>query len=122
MTSITNPSGTLTDALIVELSDRISNKDKLRKFGITVLKIPENTIESAVTNNPRSIQSAAYDVLSLWQKQQTNRQEAFSSLQAALGGSELDDLANSLSRWVENLRNHVHVSSASKLFDFSVYI
>ena len=114
-TFILDSSGTLTDALIVELSDRISNKDKLRTFGINVLKIPEHTIESAVTNNPRSIQSAAYDVLSLWGKQQNNRQEAFSSLQAALGGSGLDDLADSLSRWVENLGNHLHVSRASKL-------
>ena len=112
---IVDLSGTPTDALIVELSDRISSKEKLRTFGITVLKLPEPKIEPAVTNNPRSIQSAAYDVLGIWTKQQNNREEACSNLHAALGGSELSDLVDSLSRWVENSRNNLIISSTSKL-------
>ena len=111
-TFIVDASGTLTDALIVELSDRISSKEKLRTFGMKILKLPEHKIESAVTNNPRSIQSAAYDVLSLWVKQQTNRKEAYSNLKVALGGSELGDLVD---RWIENSLNHSNISTASKL-------
>ena len=77
-----------------------------------ILKLPEHKIESAVTNNPRSIQSAAYDVLSLWVKQQNNRKEAYSNLKVALGGSELGDLVD---RWIENSLNHSNISTASKL-------
>ena len=114
-TFIVDASGTLSDALIVELSDRISTTEKLKKLCITVLELPRYTFESAVTNNPRSIQSAAYDVLSLWEKQQNNRKEAYSKLQAALGDSELSNLVDSLSRWMENSHNHVNLSNTSKL-------
>ena len=116
VTFVAEIQGTLTDALIVELSDRISAEEKLKKLCMTVLKLPRHKFESALSNNPRSIQSAAYDVLSLWEKQQNNRQEAYTAMQAALGGSEMEDLAECLSKWMENLPKHLNISNTRKYF------
>ena len=53
----------LTDAHVVRLSERIADKNELLRLGEVVLKLPDCTIRSAITNNQRSIQSAAHDVL-----------------------------------------------------------
>ena len=69
---------------------------ELMKLGVKVLNLPEYRYKSALTNNPRCIQFAAYDVLSHWLKQHNNRQVAYSRLQAALGPSKMVNLTDAL--------------------------
>ena len=92
---------TLTDALIVELSERVSTEKELRKLGVQVLKLPDYPVKTALTNNPRCIQSAAYDVLNLWSKQYRRRQDAYADLKTSLGMSRMDGLIDAFTQWVE---------------------
>ena len=110
----------LTDANVVQLSERIADKNELLRLGEVVLKLPDHRIRSALTNNPRSIQSAAYDVLSIWVRQQTNRKTAYSELQNSLINNEMSYLAKELTEQVGPKENLHGVSKASR-FSFNFF-
>ena len=63
----------------MEISKRITSRDKLMKFGIKVLKLPEHKLEAALQNHD-SIQGAVCESLFKWMDLQINGQEAYSLL------------------------------------------
>ena len=69
--------------MIWDLSQRIVSVDSLWKLG-RVLKLPHHDTQAAVTNHPRSIQMAAFTVLSTWRDGQLNQFTAYAALTAAL--------------------------------------
>ena len=85
---------------MLELSRRITSATELEDLGIMGLGLPENVIKTAVYDK-KEIQSAAYDVLSTWLKQQNNRREAYTTLHAGLKRAEMNQLAFLLKQWVE---------------------
>ena len=110
----------LTDANVVQLCERIADKNELLRLGEVVLKLPDHRIRSALTNNPGSIQSAAYDVLSIWVRQQRNRKTAYSELQNSLINNEMSYLAKELTEQVGPKENLHGVSKASR-FSFNFF-
>ena len=74
----------LEDIHLVELSSLITSPIDLRTLGIKGLKLPESTIQSALTDNPGAIQAAAYSVLSTWRKRYKDPVAAFNNLVTAL--------------------------------------
>ena len=94
--------GILTDKHLLWLSQRLTNYGNLRSLAYTGLKVNHHQIESAITNKPNDVQSAAYEILQTWQKQYQNREEAFSHLYSALRVSQLNMLAQELVEWGEN--------------------
>ena len=86
----------LTDEHIVRLSERISSKGEVRNLGLKVLKLSQPDIQSALTNNQKDIQSAAYEVLQKWFRQQDSGQQALSSLFESLRENEMNSLVTEL--------------------------
>ena len=74
----------LEDVHLVKLSSLITSPIDLRTLGIKGLKLPERTIQSALTDNPGAIQAAAYIVLSTWRKKYEDPVAAFNNLVTAL--------------------------------------
>ena len=83
------------------------------KLGVKVLNLPEYKCKSALTNNPRCIQSAAYDVLSIWLRQHSDRQEAYSRFQTALGPSKMNNLTDALEQWIQISENQPMMTRTS---------
>ena len=81
MADLTEP---LNEEHLVDLSRLIATRGALRTFGIEGLKLPPIIVDSALTNNPRDIQEAAYSVLSEWWKRQEDPVVAFRNLVTAL--------------------------------------
>ena len=94
--------GTLTDEHLLRLSQRLTNYGNLRSLSYTGLKVNHHQIESAITNKPNDVQSAAYEILQTWRKQYQSREEAFSHLYSALRVSQLNMLAQELVEWEKN--------------------
>ena len=69
-------------------------------LGIKGLELPDFKIKSALYDN-KSIQSAAYEVLSSWRKQYENSEEAFQNQIAALVKVEMNQLATELQNWTQ---------------------
>ena len=81
--------GVLTDEHLVRLSQRLTNYGNLRSLGYRGLKLQHEEIEQSITNKPSDVQSAAYDILQTWVKQQETREKAFSDVYVALKESQL---------------------------------
>ena len=79
----------LRDSDLLELSERVTNRDELMKLGVKVLKLPEHKIKSALYDHRDSINAAAYEVLSEWMKGQPSRQKAHTTLMSALGQHDM---------------------------------
>ena len=86
----------LTDEHIVRLSERISSEGEVRNLGLKVLKLSQPDIQSALTNNPKDIQSAAYEVLQKWFRQKESGQQTLSSLVESLRENEMNSLVTEL--------------------------
>ena len=93
--------GILTDEHLLRLSQRLTNYGNLRCLAYTGLKVKHHQIESAITNNPNDVQSAACGILQIWMKQYESREEAFNHLYLALTASQLNMLAQELMEWGE---------------------
>ena len=92
----------LEDEHILRLSKRITDGNELEELGITVLGLLEFEIRSAKYNKKKDgIQATAYELLSMWRKQQHSRQEAYMNLHAALKRAQMNELASNLRIWVE---------------------
>ena len=74
----------LNDSDLLKLSERITNRDELMKLGVNDLKLPDCKIKSALYDHRDSINSAAYEVLSSWQLQHENRNDAHNILLSSL--------------------------------------
>ena len=81
MADLTEP---LNEEYLLDLSRLIATKSDQRTLGIKGLKLPESTIQSALTDNPGDIHGAAYSVLSEWWKRQEDPVAASNALVAAL--------------------------------------
>ena len=92
----------LTDEHLVRLSQRLTNYGNLRSLAYRGLKLEYEEIEMSITNKPNDVQSAAYDILQTWAKQQETKEKAFSDVYAALKESQLQMLAEELLQWEEN--------------------
>ena len=86
----------LTDEHLLKLSGWITSPTDLRKLGIEGLKLPESTIQSALTDNPGAIQAAAYSVLSTWRKKYEDPVAAFNNLVTALRKCWMHKFASNL--------------------------
>ena len=94
-------SDSLEDKQLLEFSEKITNKNDLRKLGVKVLQISNRCVETACENNPRDIQSAVQDVLKQWLLTQDNREIAYSNLVKNLHKSDFKILAKELKDIVE---------------------
>ena len=88
--------GPLEEEHLLDLSRLIATTRDLRTLGIKGLELPDSIINSALTNNPRDIQEAAYSVLSTWRKRYKDRVAAFNALVAALRKCGMKKLASQL--------------------------
>ena len=91
----------LNDVHLVKLSRLITTLIDLRTLGIKGLKLPESTIQSALTDNPGAIQAAAYSVLSTWQKRYKDPEAAFNNLVTALRKCLMHNFASNLTKGVQ---------------------
>ena len=91
--------GCLEDSHILELSKRITSEEELLVLSVKGLGLPDFKIKSALYDNKR-IQSAAYEVLSTWRKQQESRHDGYQNLISALQKVEMNQLAAGLREWV----------------------
>ena len=107
-------SGSLLDEHILELSKRIPNGLELVDLGIKVLKLPEYVINAALYDHNNSIQEAAYQLLSMWLRGQTNRQQSYTYLYSALKEGNMGELAGLVKQMVEGLADTSPVSAESK--------
>ena len=80
MKKMSSNTGTLEDAHILELSEKITCDTDLMELGVKVLKLPECKIESAIFDK-KEIQPAAHKVLRSWLRKQSDRHEAYNTLQ-----------------------------------------
>ena len=96
-------SGSLTDAHILKLSKRITDKSELMELGIKVLGLPDFLIKTALYDNREKMQPATHEILSRWLKQQNSRREAYINLHAGLKKCEMSQLAAELKLWVEGV-------------------
>ena len=94
----------LQDGHVQQLSEKITDFGDLRTLGYRGLKLEAEHIESAITNHPNDIQSAAHKVLTTWFQKQTT-EEALGSLCKALQESELKGLSSQLRKWVEDSKD-----------------
>ena len=94
-------SGVLDDTHVFELSKRITSESELRNLGITGLRLSKYIIHAAMTDHPRHIQDAAYDVISEWVKQQENMEVAYKTLLQCLKRCQMNQLMAELRRLVE---------------------
>ena len=96
-----NSSWILTDAHVVQLSRELTNLGDLRKLAYRGLKLESSDVESAITNAPNDIQTAAYRILQEWMKQQEHEEEIYTDLKEALNECNMKMLVSKLTGWVE---------------------
>ena len=92
--------GTLTDAHIWDLAQRITDIHQLLDLGLKILKVQGYRVDAAV-NNETEIQLAALRILKIWFNAQPNRQEAYRHLLSGLRECQYNQLASNLQQWVE---------------------
>ena len=83
------------------------------ELGVNILQLPDFIVEAALYNK-KEIQSATYETLSTWVKQQTNRHEAYKTLHPALIKYRFTLLACELKQWVERTVEQSGISDESK--------
>ena len=96
-----NPPWILTDAHVVQVSKELTTRGDLNKLAYRGLKLEPSEVESAITNAPNDIQTAAYSVLREWMKQQEHREETYTDLKEALAECNMKMLVSKLTEWVE---------------------
>ena len=97
---VQHPKDVLKDEHIYILSTKITNKGELSKLAYRGLKLEIEDVESALSNNPNDIQSAAHKVLRTWLQKQT-KESALGALHAALQECEMKGLSDELTKGVE---------------------
>ena len=105
---------TLEDSHVLNLSQRITSEQDLRIFGTNGLRVPEHVIDTALYNYRTCIQDAAHSVLSMWLKQQPNRQEAYMNLQAGLKRAQMNELAALVRKWVGAVEDASQITDESR--------
>ena len=84
----------LEDKHLFSLSQNLGNTGNLRTLAYRGLVLEHSQVESAINNHPNDIQTAAYEVLSTWSKDQQDRAEAHIKLNSALHECDLGILTN----------------------------
>ena len=74
----------LTDAMIEDLSLRISATQELQVLATNGLKIKPYIIEATLEYNQYNVQKSAQRILLNWRKEQPNKKIAYSKLRQAL--------------------------------------
>ena len=93
----------------------ISNQQDLMKLAINGLKLPRDTVQSALYNNRNSIQDAAYAVISDWALQHRTKSKAYENIIASLQKCEMIHLAIELRQWAEGAASMEQISEKSEL-------
>ena len=104
---------TLTEAHIFQLSQELTTVGVLHKFAYKGLNMEPSDVESATTNAPNDIQTAAYKVLQTWMKQQEKEEETYPKLLEILKECNLKMLASKLKEWVESPSPETQMSEQS---------
>ena len=94
------PKEVLKDEHIHILSTRTTNKGELNKLAYRGLKLEIEDVESAFSNNPNDIQSAAHKILTIWFQKQT-KESVLSVLHAALQECGMKGLSDEITNGVE---------------------
>ena len=95
-----HPKDILKDEHIHILSTRITNKGELNKLAYRGLKLEIEDVESALSNNPSDIQSAAHKILRTWLQKQT-KESALGALHTALQECGMKGLSDELTKGIE---------------------
>ena len=103
-------SPSLSDVHVLQLSQRLTNPGDLKTLAYQGLKLESHEIESAISNKPNDIQSAAHEILKIWQKQQSNEKKAYSKLVAALTECKMHMLVSQLKQWTEEKSDQTKMS------------
>ena len=88
--------GELSDANLWNLSEKLTQKENLRKLAILGLRIEASTMQKHLANNPNDISAAAFSLLTEWRNTQDNKRIAFTNLCDALERSEMRVFTNEL--------------------------
>ena len=107
----------LEDTHLVSLSQKLGNLGHLRSLACRGLTLEYSEIEPAINNHSNDIQTAAYEILSTWSKDQQDRVEAHIKLNSALRGCDLGFLANVLE---ESDGKTMHSTSPRLLMDSDI--
>ena len=92
------------------MSKQLTDFGTLRTLAYRGLKLESSDIESAITNAPNDIQTAAYKVLQEWMKQQEKMEENYPKLVEALNECSMKSLASKLKEWVESPSPETQIS------------
>ena len=111
----------MEDAHLLELAQKITDEKELQHLGLKILKIPANTVDSALTNK-KDIRDAGLEVLKTWYVDRQSRQEAYRNLYRELvnNGRQLwaNELKQSVIGTVDPRPEHREYSvKASFIFD-----
>ena len=74
----------LTEKMMLKLSERINIESELRSLATSGLKVEGHIVDKHLTNRPRDIQMATFDVLREWQRKYPDQRRAFVDLCLAL--------------------------------------
>ena len=107
-----HPKEVLKDEHIHLLSTRITNKGELSKLAYRGLKLEIEDVESALSNNPNDIQSAAHKVLRTWLQKQT-KITALGALHTALQECGMKGLSDELIKGVDGSKGPSQLSQGS---------
>ena len=107
-----HPKEVLKDEHIQQLSTKITNKGELSKLAYRGLKLESEGVESALSNNPSDIQSAAHKILKTWLQKQT-KENALGALHAALQECGMKGLSDELTKGVDGSKGPSQLSQGS---------
>ena len=108
-----DPPSVLTDAHVLQLSQQLTDVGSLRTLAYRGLNLEPSDVESAITNAPNDIQTAAHNVLQEWMKRQEKREEAYLKLTEVLDECNMKMLAAKLKEWVESPSPETQMSEQS---------
>ena len=104
----------LRDSDLLELSERVTNRQELMKLGVKVLKQPEHKIKSALYDHRDSINSAAHKVLSEWRVRQENRYKAYNILMSSLAQHNMSYLLTQEEELADNYSAKIKMTTESE--------
>ena len=90
----------LQDDHVWNLAQRFIDEEVIRNFSLKGLKLQENEIKSALTQNKPNVHLAAHALLQKWLNRQESRAKAYQSLYNSLKENDFYLFATDLEHWV----------------------
>ncbi len=102
----------LTDTMLLELSQEVTDAKMLSVWSLKVLCLPAHSLEAAKYDHKDNIQQAAYFLVSEWFQKQSSRTDAYRNMLEGLKQAEWNGLASHLQSSVK--KSHATYSSPVK--------